>query len=224
VEKSCIASLEPIPRVKGELVHFFWIFGFWGSGLLYEIGLAGFGNRSNRFWWNRSDRFWEPAWPVCAQSWHLFRGSVHMCRGSSCLLWWFVLFGWAWFVSDVSSRCPCLKGSRLVFFKWSCSFPFSAFDRLLESLFLFVSFFLFSLITKCVCCQCTHQGGDWGPCVVRGPVDGRFLMWWAIDNVVWIDSWPSNAGAGCGLTGVGAGEEQARKVVAGEASRCGEAK
>jgi hypothetical protein len=34
----------------------------------------------------------------------------------------------------------------------------------------------------------------------------------------------SIAGAGCGLTRVGAGEEQARKVVAGEASRCGEDK
>jgi hypothetical protein len=41
---------------------------------------------------------------------------------------------------------------------------------------------------------------------------------------VWTDSWPSNADAGCGLTGVGAGEEQARKVVTGEASRCGEEK
>jgi hypothetical protein len=43
-----------------------------------------------------------------------------------------------------------------------------------------------------------------------------------IDNVVWTDSWLSIAGAGCGLTRVGAGEEQARKVVVGEASRCGE--
>jgi hypothetical protein len=34
---------------------------------------------------------------------------------------------------------------------------------------------------------------------------------------VWIDSWLSIAGAGCGLTRVGAGEEQARKVVASEA-------
>jgi hypothetical protein len=41
---------------------------------------------------------------------------------------------------------------------------------------------------------------------------------------VWTNSWLSIAGAGCGLTGVGAGEEQARKVVAGEASRCGEDK
>jgi hypothetical protein len=45
-----------------------------------------------------------------------------------------------------------------------------------------------------------------------------------IDNVVWTDSWLSIAGAGCGLTAVGAGEEQARKVVASEASRCGEDK
>jgi hypothetical protein len=45
-----------------------------------------------------------------------------------------------------------------------------------------------------------------------------------IDNVVWTDSWLSSAGADCGLTGVGAGEEQVRKAVAGKASRCGEDK
>jgi hypothetical protein len=39
---------------------------------------------------------------------------------------------------------------------------------------------------------------------------------------VWTDSWLSIAGAGCDLTRVGAVEEQARKVVAGKASRCGE--
>jgi hypothetical protein len=39
--------------------------------------------------------------------------------------------------------------------------------------------------------------------------------------MVWTDSWLSIAGAGCGLTGVSAGEEQAREVVADEASRCG---
>jgi hypothetical protein len=38
---------------------------------------------------------------------------------------------------------------------------------------------------------------------------------------VWTDSWLSIAGAGCGLIRVGAGEEQARKVVAGEVSGCG---
>jgi hypothetical protein len=41
-----------------------------------------------------------------------------------------------------------------------------------------------------------------------------------IDNIVWTDSCLSIAGAGCSLTGVGASEEQARKVVAGEASMC----
>jgi hypothetical protein len=41
---------------------------------------------------------------------------------------------------------------------------------------------------------------------------------------VWTDSWLSIAGADCDLTRVGTGEEQVRKVVAGEASRCGEDK
>jgi hypothetical protein len=45
-----------------------------------------------------------------------------------------------------------------------------------------------------------------------------------IDNIVWTDSWLSIAGVGCGLAGFDAGEEQARKVVAGEASMCGEDK
>jgi hypothetical protein len=35
-----------------------------------------------------------------------------------------------------------------------------------------------------------------------------------IDNVVWTDSWPSIAGAGCGLICVGVGQERARKVYA----------
>jgi hypothetical protein len=30
-----------------------------------------------------------------------------------------------------------------------------------------------------------------------------------IDNMVWTDSWLSIVGAGCGMIGVGAGEEQA---------------
>jgi hypothetical protein len=41
---------------------------------------------------------------------------------------------------------------------------------------------------------------------------------------VWTDSWLSIAGAGCGLTGVGASQEQARKVFTGEASMFGEDK
>jgi hypothetical protein len=45
-----------------------------------------------------------------------------------------------------------------------------------------------------------------------------------IDNVVWTNSLRSIAGAGCGLTGVGAGGEEVRKVIASESSRCGEEK
>jgi hypothetical protein len=41
---------------------------------------------------------------------------------------------------------------------------------------------------------------------------------------LYFDGSVMKTGAGYGLTGVGAGEEQARKVVAGEASRCGEDK
>jgi hypothetical protein len=45
-----------------------------------------------------------------------------------------------------------------------------------------------------------------------------------IDNVVWTDSWLSIADAGCGFTCVGAGKEQARMVISGEVSMCGEDK
>jgi hypothetical protein len=45
-----------------------------------------------------------------------------------------------------------------------------------------------------------------------------------IDNVVWTDSWQSIAGAGYGLTRVGADDEQVRKFLVGEASWCGEDK
>jgi hypothetical protein len=48
-------------------------------------------------------------------------------------------------------------------------------------------------------------------CVVCGSVDGRFLVWWVIDNMVWTDSWLSIAGAGCGLTVVGAGENKCER-------------
>jgi hypothetical protein len=155
---------------------------------------------------------WAPVWPVVGigligQSWadvaalvsssglhafvqgelHWFRGSLHVCRGSS--LWFFELwFGGLCsflehsFVSDVSSRCPCLRGSRLVFFKWSCSLPLFGFRSLVGVSFYFISFFLFSRVTLCGCCQCNHQGGDWGPCVVRGPVDG-------VDHVWFEDRW-----------------------------------
>jgi hypothetical protein len=48
------------------------------------------------------------------------------------------------FVSDVSSRCPCLRGPRLVFFSDLTLCLSLAFDRLLG--FLFIRFFSFSFL------------------------------------------------------------------------------
>jgi hypothetical protein len=68
-----------------------------------------------------------------------------------------------------------------------------------------------------------HPAGSWSGWMttsdgedqsVRGPVVGRSWLWWVIDNVVWINSWLSIAGAGCGLICIGAGEERARKFYA----------
>jgi hypothetical protein len=77
--------------------------------------------------------------------------------------------------------------------------------------FLFF-FFFYELVTMCVFNALIK--GEIEDRSDRGPVDGRSLLWWLINNVVWTDSWPSIAGAGCGLTCVGAGEERARKVLA----------
>jgi hypothetical protein len=102
VEKSCIASLEPVPRIKGQLVHFFCIFGFWGCGLLLEIGLTGFGNQPDRF---------VPRVGTCSGGVCICAGGALVCFGGLCSL---IEHG---FVSDVSSSCPFLRGPRLVFFK-----------------------------------------------------------------------------------------------------------
>jgi hypothetical protein len=167
---------------------------------------------------HRSDRWCWPVWPITAELMQLLyflqvvdmhssngscigSGGACMCVGGALLVFelWFgglrSLLEHS-FVLDVSSRCPWLRGPRLVFFMWSFSLLVWL-SIACWSFFLFVYFlFLFCQVTISVCCQCTHQGGDWGPCVVRGPVDGRFLVWWVIDNVVWTDSWLSIAGAG----------------------------
>jgi hypothetical protein len=82
---------------------------------------------------------------------HWFRGSLHVCRGSS--LWFFELwFGGLCsllehsFVSDVSSRCPCLRGPRPFFFKWSCSLLLLGFRSLVGVSFYSFLFFLLSLV------------------------------------------------------------------------------
>jgi hypothetical protein len=49
------------------------------------------------------------------------------------------------FVSDVSSRCPCLRGLRLVFFRWSFFLPLFVFRSLVGVSFYSFLFFFFSL-------------------------------------------------------------------------------
>jgi hypothetical protein len=99
VEKSCVSSLEPFPGVMEELMHF-WLLG--GCGLLYEIGLTGLGNRPDQF---------VPGVGTCSGGAWIFAGGALVCFGGLCSLF---EHG---FVSDVSSRCPCVRGPRLVFFK-----------------------------------------------------------------------------------------------------------
>jgi hypothetical protein len=55
------------------------------------------------------------------------------------------------FVSDASSRCPCLRGPRLVFFKWSCSLPLFVFRSLVGVSFYSFNFFFVSLRLLYVC-------------------------------------------------------------------------
>jgi hypothetical protein len=147
-EKSCIASLEPIPGVKGELVFFFGIFGIWGCGLLYQVGLTDFGNRPNRFGGtgltglgNRLDRF-VPSVGTCSGGVCICAGGALVCFDGLCSLLEYS------FVSNVSSRCPCLRGPRLVFFKWSCSLPFLGFRSLVGV--SFIRFFSLYLLNVCV--------------------------------------------------------------------------
>jgi hypothetical protein len=59
---------------------------------------------------------------------------------------------------------------------------------------LFISFLFPFLIDYQMCVLSMHSSrgrlrtcvaGMVRPCVVRGPMDGRFLVWWVIDNFVW---------------------------------------
>jgi hypothetical protein len=82
---------------------------------------------------------------------HLFRWSLHVCRGSS-LCFFELWFGGLRsllehsFVLDVSSHCPCLRGPRLAFFKWSSSLPLFGFRSLVGVSFYSFLFFFFSLL------------------------------------------------------------------------------
>jgi hypothetical protein len=109
---------------------------------------------------------------------HLFRGARILHLGA--LFTWILVVLFCWlcrtllphleesvilehFISVVSSHCPCLRGLRLFSLKWSFLGFCLDFDHLLEFFSHFFSFSLLSELVTCLCCQCTHQGGFWGP-------------------------------------------------------------
>jgi hypothetical protein len=77
------------------------------------------------------------------------------------VVWWFALFAWALFCLGCVEPLPLPKGSETCLLQVMLLFAFVWLSITFWSFFLFVSFhFLFSHVTLCGCCQCTHQGGD----------------------------------------------------------------
>jgi hypothetical protein len=137
--------------------------------------LTGRGHRSDRSeCWScshvahRSDRWCWPVWPVRAGllqlpcfKWCLaciHPGGVALVQGKLACVQGelFVVFE-LWFgglrsllehsfVSDVSSRFPCLRGPRFVFFRWSLPLPLFCFRSLVGVSFYSFLFFFFSLL------------------------------------------------------------------------------
>jgi hypothetical protein len=100
---------------RGSLCISFAFLAFGGCGLLYEIGLTGtsltgFGGTGLTGFGNWPDLF-VPRVCTCSGGVCICAGGALACFGGLCSL---LEHG---FVSDVSSRCSCLRGPRLVFFK-----------------------------------------------------------------------------------------------------------
>jgi hypothetical protein len=95
---------------------------------------------------------------------HWFRGSLHVCRGSSL---WFSSFGLVVYALCLSIVClgcveplPLPKGSETCLLQVIFLVAFVWLSIACWSFFIRFFLFLFSQVTICVCCQCTHQGGD----------------------------------------------------------------
>jgi hypothetical protein len=95
----------------------------------------------------------------------LVQGACMCAGGALCgfraLVWCFVLFVRACFCLGCVELLPLPKGIKTCLLQAILFFAFPlAFDCLLKFLLVVSFLFVFSLVTKCVCCQCTHQGGD----------------------------------------------------------------
>jgi hypothetical protein len=120
---------------------------------------------------------------------HWFRGSLHVCRGVLCgfraLVGDLCSFLQHGFVSNVSSRCPCLNGLRLVLFRWSFSLPLFDFWSLVGV--SFYSFLFFSLMLLFV---------DVVNALIKGEIEDNvwFEYRWMVAS--WCDEWLTTL---CGL-------------------------
>jgi hypothetical protein len=114
------------------------LIGFGGTGL------TGFGNRPDRF---------VPRFDTCSEGACICAGGPIVCFSVLCSLLEHS------FISDVSSHFPCLRGPRLVFFKWSCSLPFLGFGSLVGvSFYLFLFLFIFSDYQMCALSMHSSRG------------------------------------------------------------------
>jgi hypothetical protein len=110
-----------------------------------------------------------------------FKGSLHVCRAELFVffeLWFGSLRSFLEhsFVSDVSSRCPCLRGPKLVLFMWSFFLPLFGFRSLIGVSFYSFLFVFFSLKLLYVC-------------VVKGEIEDHvwFEDRWMVAS--WCDEW-----------------------------------
>jgi hypothetical protein len=166
------------PKSQGGACAFllhFWLLGVWSAV------------------WNRPDQFWklvwpvlvEPAWPVMGTGLTglcpglaLAQGELAYVQGSSCVLWWFVLFAWAWFCLGCVEPLPLPKGSEIL--QVILFFAFLGFRSLVGVFFLFVFFSIFLLLFVYQMCvlsmhssrgrlrtMCGSRTGGWSlPCVM----------------------------------------------------------
>jgi hypothetical protein len=130
------------------LLHF-WLFGgvVCSTKSVWPIlvtDLTGFGGTGLTRFGNRPDRFVFSV-GTCSEGVCICAGGALVCFGGLCSLLEHS------FVSDVSSCCPCLRGPRLVLFKWSCSLPFPGFRSLVGVSFGHFFSFSFSLWLPNVC-------------------------------------------------------------------------
>ena len=149
-------------------------------------------------------------------------GGVCICAGGAplvCLS--FVLCGVLFvsfvFVSAVLSRCPCLRGPRLGLASELVFSLFFGFGSLVGGLCSWLFSFPFSLCWLLWVLSMHSSRGRLRTRCVRRPVEGRSLVMSDWQRCVhWCLA--KCAGTGCGLTRVGAGEEQAWKALAAAAS------